>query len=210
MIRGTEGLASAWYGNNYFGYAPTVREPEELKGKKLLILWGGEDISPVMYGQKVGKAFSNNWMSARDAEESSMIDEAVRLGIPILGICRGAQMLCAKDGGTLWQHVNNHAGSYHPILVKGTIDGFTNSAHHQMMRPTKDAEVLGISNGILSPLKWSDKPDPEEPEDDEPEIVYFPKLNALGVQGHPEWLSEKSFLTIMTKELVKEKLGVDL
>lgn len=140
-----------------------------------------------------------------------MAQEAIRLGIPVLGICRGAQLLCALDGGTLWQHVDGHAGDPHGIVFKNGMRGWTNSYHHQMMRPTKDAKILAVSPP-LSKKKWAEDPDYPEtgffPE--EPEIVHFPKINALGVQGHPEWLPEDSFLPVVTRQLTKQHLNVEI
>lgn len=202
--------ASAWYTDNYFGLCRPAKAPEDLKGTDALVLWGGEDISPSMYGQKVGRAYASIHMSPRDRAEWELAKEAVRLGIPIIGICRGAQLLCALDGGTLWQHVNNHTGLQHPIIVKDTIIGYTNSAHHQMMRPKEGNEILAVTHGALSKYKFAEDNVPIESEEDEPEIVYFPRLKAIGVQGHPEWLKPTDFLPRITKELVKEKLNVDI
>ena len=95
-------------------------------------------------------------------------------------------MLCAFDGGELVQHINNHAGHSHTIHEVKTGNVYvTNSCHHQMMVPSKHAEVIAYCEEDTIGYR----------EDDSkmivkrvPEVVYFPQLNALGIQGHPEWM----------------------
>lgn len=117
-------------------------------------------------------------------------------------------------GGGLWQHVWNHAGRNHTVKVTTklhTIIGLSNSAHHQMMRPDKEAEILGQIETPLSIHKCGqDIHFPVKTEDPEPEIVWFPKFRALGVQGHPEWLDKSEFLNQITHQLFKEKTNVSL
>lgn len=61
-----------------------------------------------------------------------------------------------------------------------------------------------------SPMKWEEDADPVVDENPEPEIVYFPKMKALGVQGHPEWLTDKDDLVKITKQLTEKLLNVHL
>ena len=77
-----------------------INHPKELNQKHILILHGGADISPSLYGEPVSKLGGGcTTPSHRDQQEWDFIKVAVELGIPIVGICRGAQMLCAYDGG---------------------------------------------------------------------------------------------------------------
>lgn len=204
-------FASATYPNQYFGESQVVYDPDDLKDQKLLILWGGEDIATLLYDERPVFSDGGYNLSDRDRLEVQLIEKAVNLGMPILGVCRGAQLLCAVSGGKLWQHVDHHEGKDHQLKVKmGGIEylGYTNSFHHQMMRPPKDAEVLGISPTILSPFKCSEVR--QESNEPEVEVAWYPDLRALAVQGHPEWLPHNSFLTRVTHELLKEKANVDL
>lgn len=201
-------IAGAGFQNSNLVDTVGVKRPAELVGKKLLILWGGEDISPSIYKQKSGRAYAPDTPSSRDLLEIDLVSHAIDMGIPILGICRGAQLLCALGGGTLYQHVENHVVGHHKLIFQGK-EYTTNSCHHQMMRPTADMEVLAHSP-VLSPRKWVEDADPVHDDSPEPEIVYFPKMKAIGVQGHPEWLSESHDLVKITKQLVKEKLNVTL
>jgi putative glutamine amidotransferase len=170
-----------------------VKYPEQLTERDVLILHGGEDIHPSLY-KKGRSQYSHTYRDAegpsqRDAAEWALIQEAVKLGVPIIGICRGAQMLCAAAGGTLYQHVDNHAGGGHDIT---TINGETlrvNSLHHQMMNPTGTKHEL---------LAWSSEKRSERhfdvdeivPVDVEPELVLFPELKAIAAQWHPEMMRE--------------------
>jgi gamma-glutamyl-gamma-aminobutyrate hydrolase PuuD len=190
-----------------FAKAKGVVDPNELKGASLLILQGGEDISPSLYNQRVGRAFATQKPSERDRVEVELIKRAVAEGIPILGICRGAQLLCAVGGGSLWQHVDRHVGN-HEMEFEGNLYD-TNSCHHQMMRPTKDMQVLAAVPA-RSPNKWAEDYDPIEDTNPEPEIVFMPKMKALGVQGHPEWLTNRDDLVKITKQLVEKHLNVYL
>lgn len=173
------------------------------KKPDLLVLWGGEDISPHYYGQQPVRAYAPAKPSQRDKIESDFIDVAVEQGIPILGICRGAQLLCAKFGGSLWQHVTNHTRP-HDITYKGK-KVITNSCHHQMMRPSAEGEVLAYAD-TQSPYKWEDSDKPMEDYNPEPEIVLWKRQKALGIQGHPEWVGHDTDFYKLTQQLISEYL----
>jgi putative glutamine amidotransferase len=198
-------IASACYPNKYFGDADVIYDPDDLD-HDLLILWGGEDISPALYGEPVVAARAGAKPSKRDEVELALANAAIDKGIPILGVCRGLQLLCAIGGGKLFQHVDNHIGKAHALIFNGQ-HLYTNSYHHQMVIPTDDMEVLAYTP-CRSPFKVTTKKVKDE--GDEPEVVFFPKLKALGVQGHPEWLPHSSDLTKLTKQLLREKLNVRL
>lgn len=184
-----------------------VSSPKELKDAKLLILWGGEDISPSIYGQVPVRTYASPNPSRRDQIEINLAKAAMQEGIPILGICRGAQLLCALGGGALYQHVENH-GNMHTLIYKDQkIMG--NSCHHQMMIPTPDMQVLAYTE-CLSPYKWLDQADPIEAHGPEPEIVYMPKQKAIGVQGHPEWMDYDSQFVKLVRQLTGELLHVTI
>lgn len=160
-----------------------------------LLLHGGTDISPTIYKEPKHKLTDVGMPSNRDLLEIACVKKAVSMGIPIVGICRGAQLLCALNGGKLVQHVIGHNDGHHHIR---TYDGKTlntNSIHHQMMYPWgTDYELLAWSKGISPTYQGGDQKEitlPAEAFQDEeviePEIIWFPKLKAFGVQGHPEW-----------------------
>lgn len=169
-----------------------------------LLLHGGADISPSIYQQMPNKYCNADTIpSQRDAIEMEMIQQARKMNLPIVGICRGAQLLCAIDGGTLCQHIENHTGSRHTIQDKRTKELYvSNSCHHQMMQPSKYAQIIASCNTIVEGI---DENNQVISINDVPEIVYFPRLRALGIQGHPEWMPDTNFTRYCAK-LIQELL----
>jgi putative glutamine amidotransferase len=155
-----------------------------------LVVAGGPDVEPVHYGEQPGP-HTQEPNRDRDASELLLLREAVDGGMPVLGICRGMQLLNVLRGGTLHQHLPDvvhtsaHApevGSYasHPVSVKpGTrladLLGRTEvdqvpTYHHQ------GVDVLGTG---LVPTAWAPDGTLEAVED--PELPF-----CVGVQWHPE------------------------
>jgi putative glutamine amidotransferase len=75
-----------------------------------LVICGGWDIEPSLYGQKPSDKLEAT-DSLRDATEMTLLGVALDRDMPVLGICRGAQMLNVHLGGTLHQHVPDVTGS---------------------------------------------------------------------------------------------------
>ncbi|MDE3022861.1 MAG: gamma-glutamyl-gamma-aminobutyrate hydrolase family protein [Pseudomonadota bacterium] len=159
-----------------------------------VVLWGGEDISPSLYGQRPGRyTGAKEGLSARDRYENEICQRAMEKGIPLIGVCRGAQLLCALAGGSLFQHVKGHGyGGMHYMHTTDDRVILSNSLHHQMMNPK------GVQHELLA---WVE-PDSDRAayyeQDDlpvdaeiapllEPEVVYFPTIRGLAIQGHPEF-----------------------
>lgn len=161
-----------------------------------LVLWGGADISPSIYNEKPAhQCGAGVELSRRDQYEVACAKAAISKKIPIIGVCRGAQLLCAMAGGTLIQHVSNHAGDNHKIVTKDGRELITSSVHHQMMYPWNvEHELLAWTPETRSNVfvnqdneNYADMMDGTHPE---PEIVYFPRILGLAIQGHPEFMSE--------------------
>lgn len=199
-------IVNAIFVDDTFGPARGIYDPSDLKDASLLILHGGEDISPSLYGDPVVMAHAGEEPSERDEIEVGLAKEAIRRGIPIFGICRGHQLLAALAGGKLYQHVENHITNNHPLIFEGK-ELLTNSCHHQMVIPNDDMDVLGYTP-CRSRIKYTTHPIVDE--GDEPEIIHFKTINAIGVQGHPEWLPKKHPLVEISKYLIRTKLGVNV
>ncbi|MEO0771960.1 MAG: gamma-glutamyl-gamma-aminobutyrate hydrolase family protein [Pseudomonadota bacterium] len=99
-----------------------VRRPHDLDAVDGVIIGGGDDIGPDLYGGKLG--ISARLDPDRDKLERGIALDAFERGIPILGICRGAQMLNVALGGTLDQNAWETAQAAQPlktILAKRRI-----------------------------------------------------------------------------------------
>jgi gamma-glutamyl-gamma-aminobutyrate hydrolase PuuD len=185
-------------------------DADELEKNDVLILWGGEDISPRIYHEKPavhrGKSFTGAppSPSRRDRIEQAFAKRAIELGVPMIGVCRGAQLMCSIAGGSLWQHVTGHNSGNHEIT---TYDGkklLTNSIHHQMMRlENTNHKLLAWTTTPRSKVYVNEASD-ENVSDIEPEIAYFPLIKTLAIQGHPEYASPTSEFVQYCRGLVKE------
>ena len=168
-----------------------VYHPKDIDGDGVLVVWGGEDISPSIYGERVSKyTGADDRPSRRDELEMSLINKQLAKGNPIIGICRGAQLMCAFTGGKVIQHVTGH-GRSHDITTKDKRVLRTTSLHHQMMQPFDvEHELIAWASEQISTcyIGENDK-DVETPPNPEPEVVYFPTTKTLAIQGHPEFIN---------------------
>ncbi len=198
---------------NYFiraGWSLT----EDMKAADLVMFTGGEDVSPILYNQE---KHPRTWASKyRDAEEVAEYKKAAELGKPMIGICRGAQFLTVMAGGKLIQDVTNHAiGGRHLMTLADDRTFPINSLHHQMCDPTgTEHEMIGWATHNQSSHYEGPNGDDVTPYhlyDDvvvEPEIFFYPKIKALGVQYHPEMLPEADAAVLIVLELVHDKFGL--
>lgn len=134
------------YVNAFSPYVEVVCQTEiPQKSFDGLILAGGGDVSPHLYGQKNTQSVGIDL--ERDYTELYLIKKFTSENKPILGICRGLQIINVFFGGTLTQHVEGHSqvkgkDIYHSAY--NFIDSFThkiygkstlvNSAHHQVVK----------------------------------------------------------------------------
>jgi gamma-glutamyl-gamma-aminobutyrate hydrolase PuuD len=160
---------------------------------KPLILWGGTDIQAKLYNQEPLPT-TQRPDKHRDDMEWAAIKHAIDHGKPIIGICRGAQLLCAFMGGTLLQHVPSHNGNPHPI-INNEDQIFKNVAadHHQIMQPAGDFEIIAKSHP-----------------DYMPEVVRWPTIKALGIQAHPEWMDIDHPFNAWINGLIVDYFGSDV
>ena len=134
---------------------------------------------------------------------------AIDRKIPIIGVCRGAQMLCAKAGGSLVQHANNHVGVGGHDLITNDVEGlWGNSCHHQIMiLPEEGTELLAWTEGLSDTYIGEDDKPITLKGNVEPEIVIFNKLNnSIGIQGHPEWMGSDTKFVSYCLDLIKDRV----
>jgi len=160
----------------------------------LVLFTGGSDVDPCYYGQKRGKHTGSG--GARDVREFALFHQAMELGKPIFGICRGHQLICVALGGTLIQDVTHYSG--HIVHTYDDKMFNANSYHHQMIRPLgiqDKYEVLGWVNG--GSTKHLDGNDNQivfgKNEVPEIEVIVYPNLNILSIQSHPEMESNTEY-----------------
>lgn len=157
----------------------------------LAVFTGGSDICSYLYGEEPHPRTSANY--DRDLRELKALRE-IPFGTPVIGICRGAQLLNVHAGGSMFQHVDGHMGVPHDAVDMRTGQAFRiNSIHHQMMIPASHATILmkaGVSTEkhkgrqVLTITEAGRKNLPD------PEVLFIPQHNYLCYQGHPEYAHE--------------------
>lgn len=93
-----------------------------------LILAGGNDVDPATYGAEPHPATAG-LVPVRDATELALSRRAVALDLPVLGICRGMQVLNVAMGGTLLQHLPDVVGHEEHRRVPGSFTGSDHDVH---------------------------------------------------------------------------------
>ncbi len=111
-----------------------------LDGLDGLIITGGKDVDPATYGQKP-HASTDDPAQDRDAWEFALLRSALRRGLPVLGICRGAQVLNVELGGNLHQHLPDVIGHHWHQAGNGKF----NTSAIQIVPGTRLAALIGES-----------------------------------------------------------------
>lgn len=204
-------MFSEFYPFNHFFPAAkllTLAPGETPPKNSVLLIWGGEDIHPSLYNRENFGSSVGKFPSHRDLCEWEHIKLATQTKIPIIGICRGAQLACAFAGGLIAQDVQGHAGQDHEIETYDNQRMETSSLHHQMMFPYP-TEHLMIAWAVTKRSSYYKGLLLEETKrmTVEPEIVWFPKIRCLALQGHPEFMETETEYNQYVKQLCFKFLG---
>lgn len=178
-----------------------------LAAADLIVFTGGEDVTPSLYGDASHPMTFHN--AARDMVETSAFEIAQEKGIPVVGICRGAQFLNVKSGGRMYQHVEGHTRSHLITDVETGETVYVSSTHHQMMMPGAEA-VLVATAAIGGEREWFDGPVARRDVSKEDiEVVFYPNTKALCFQPHPEFdYPEYDGMKDYFRRLLAKYLGV--
>ena len=178
-----------------------------------LVLAGGDDVDPGAYGAEP-HPMTNNTVPERDAAELALTRRAVERDIPVLGICRGMQLMNVAFGGTLHQHLPDEVGHQDHRRSPGSFDGAdhdvrissgsvaaraageelhgTKSHHHQGV----DVIGEGLEVSGYSTL------------DELPEAIEAPERRfVLGVQWHPEADETSRVIEALVSEAAAYRAG---
>jgi putative glutamine amidotransferase len=155
-----------------------------------VLLTGGGDIDPGRYGAQPDPATSRV-SRERDAAELEVLDAAVAAGKPVLGVCRGMQLVNVARGGTLCQHVHNGAGhtpepgtfGSHPVrIAAGTrLAGILGANGTGVDVPTAHHQAIDRLGDGLAATAWAEDGVIEAVEPSGAGGPFF-----VAVQWHPE------------------------
>lgn len=157
-----------------------------------IVLGGGNDIDPAIYGGD--PSTSPNVDPLRDEFELTVLALADRLQLPVLGICRGAQLINVHQGGTLYGDVSrmrvqtsnratllprkqvNLVGGSRLAGYIGSTTTYVNSLHHQAVKSPGRSLVISARDrdDIVQGIESTEGP------------------LRLGVQWHPEYLPQRA------------------
>ena len=178
-----------------------------------LIVTGGEDVFPGLYDQAADTLRCGTIDKFRDKLEYAAIDMAIKSKMPILGVCRGQQILNVFQGGSLYVDIPGDVGTmvvhrqedwkncFHTVSIveetqlykiSGVKNGKVNSNHHQAIN--KLGSELKISaysaDKLPEAIEWEDRKD---------------KGFLMAVQWHPERMDGQSPLSMsIAKKFLKE------
>jgi putative glutamine amidotransferase len=225
LVNRTIRLAVPWIRPNYTAWlhrlAPSVEctdftglDPEMLRQEAArydaLILTGGGDIQPALYGCPDAEGHCSGVDPARDALEWRLTEIAFTARIPIFGICRGLQLLNVVHGGSLFPDIAVFHGSglkhkeeqdtFHEVkpaagsfveMAAGSAQARVNSAHHQAIdRVASGFRVVARSgDGIVEAIEFAGDPG----------------MVCQAVQWHPERMDPELPLSVKTGRLFLEK-----
>ena len=173
---------------------PDDPDPEVLDGLDGIVFTGGSDVDPALYGAAPHP--TTVVRPERDAAEALLMRAALAADLPLLGVCRGMQLLAVVSGGTLHQHLPDLLGhDRHRDAPASSVAAPDGTAGHDVLLAagSKAHAVLGVravvnsyhhqavaDPGRLTAVGWCPADRIIEAVEDRTRTF------ALGVQWHPE------------------------
>ncbi len=155
-----------------------------------VVIMGGEDISPAFYGGDSGYVGEGAHFPSADEGQIALVHRALERGTPLLGICRGHQIINVALGGTIIQHLGdgtvhkNHGApieqimSSHPVeLAAGSAVSSLLGAEQVQVQSAHHQAVATLGDGLIAVGHASDG---------EIEAIEHESAPIVGVQWHPE------------------------
>lgn len=157
---------------------------------------GGADVSPHIYGEEnTGQSYCDE---VRDTYECEVFEAAFAKNIPMVGICRGGQLLNCLNDGTMIQHVGNITG-FSTVETQDDRSLLMRIDHHQGI--VAPSEIDGYVSEAWLTLPNGDTID---------YAGYFPDTKCLIFQPHPEWGHEgtKDYFFELFDRYILPELGM--
>lgn len=160
--------------------AKTMREAD------VVVFTGGPDVDPQLYGERPHK--TTRCDEDRDNNDITAYFEAYGQGIPMFGVCRGAQFLHVMNGGKLYQDVENHQGT-HKLFDPHTKECIerVSSVHHQAVIPSVGMQIVATAIGANCNRRALNPTVEITGSNIDVEAFFYPETLCFGVQGHPEY-----------------------
>lgn len=156
---------------------------------------GSVDVHPLLYGADPNDAHESVWFESEACTKTMMEyiqvwQECFYLGIPMVGVCLGAQFLAVMNGAKLFQDIDNHNSGHNMHCIRtGTVIDDISSVHHQSVIKDKHMQVIGAS--YESNERWKNRRECnlviDKPDEEDVEAFWYEDTMCLGFQGHPEY-----------------------
>jgi len=172
---------------------------DDIKECSSLLLTGGDDIFPEFYNDWEDGKDHSQYKPERDGFEFKLFDFALNNSLPVLGVCRGLQLMNVRLNGSLISDIESIRGTNHKKIsdeedrvhtvtvfdksllheVINETNGNINSSHHQSIDRLGEGLMVSAKadDGIIEAIEWSDKSSKQ----------FF-----MGIQWHPERMKEQT------------------
>lgn len=189
---------------------PDAPDPDILEGLDGIMFTGGSDVDPAFYGAEPHA--TTRVKPIRDQAEILLMRAAIKVGLPILGVCRGMQIMAVAYGGRLHQHLPDVLGQHNHRPVSGPKFGL----HPVRLMPGSRAQAILGDELIVNSFHHQGVADPGRlratgwcPTDNLIEVVEDPDLPyAIGVQWHPEDTDDFRVFGALVEAAEKHRVSV--
>lgn len=182
-------------------YCKKADSPEKAD---LVVFTGGPDVDPQLYGEKAHP--ETQFDTNRDDEDIELFFKCIDLGIPMLGICRGAQFGHVMHNGKLYQHISGHQGKHKAMDVEDrTMIEHVSSVHHQAVIPNNSngMQIVATAVGADCFERWTNDKNCVKGLQPDIEAFFYRDTCFFGIQGHPEYRGYNFFALWAIKKIHK-------